>query len=182
MSSLLTVYRKLTDETNQGIFDNEEVLLSQGRVYVATEIDIVFGGAAVVDFVFQAGSDIASLQKLEFQSASAEFKFQFFGGPTYDDQTGTPVALVNQLVGSPRLALSTAFLNPTISDPGVAGTEAVVRGVSGQGNRGGSNEAARSALSAISPNLPVLLRITNRGSPGVLDVTMRIGEFPTTTP
>jgi len=177
MSSLLASYRKITDQTNQGVFDNEELLLSLGRIYRGTVIDIAFGTDVVVDFIIKAGDDAIASNFIDLQSDSEEFEVQFFANPVFS--AGTPITLINQLVGSTRPALASALLNPTVTDVGTPGSISVVRGIAGQGNKAGLSEGAKEALSLINPNISVLLRVTNRGVIGVLDFNARIGELLT---
>jgi len=180
MSSLLNSYRKLTDVTNQGIFDNEEFLLSIGRVYEADSIENVFGGAAIVNFILTSGNEPFVVGRLEGVSDSEEFKIQTFVGPTFT--VGTSLPLINQNVGFVRSALTTLVLNPTITDDGILGSESIVRGIAGQGNRSGLTEGVDQSLSIIQPNTSVLLRIINQGAAGDLDFYLRGGELPLLTP
>lgn len=105
MSSLLASYRKITDPTNQGIFTNEEILLSLGRVYQGGVIERTFGGAAILNFILTAGDDFIGISKLDFVSDSEEFKIELFLNPIFTG--GTPIPLINQLAGSTREALMT---------------------------------------------------------------------------
>jgi len=177
MSSLLNSYRKLTDEVNQGVFNTEEMLLSQGRVYKGSQIELVLGDAAAIDFVLSSGDDTVAIADIMIQTTSEEVLVEFFGGPVFT--VGTPIPLVNQLVGSVRPALASLVLNPTITDDGTLGTSSIIRGVAGQGNREGFSEGDESSLSILAPNTDILLRVTNQGAVGVADFSVRIGELAT---
>lgn len=178
MSSLMNAYRKLTDPTNQGIFSNEELLLSQGRVYLASDIERTFGLAAVVNFIITTGDDLVAVSDLIATSDSEEFKSELFLNPVFTG--GTSVPLINQLAGSARAALSSVVVNPSISNDGIAGSISITRGIAGQGNKGGFSEGVRDTSSLISPNTKLLLRITNQGVIGQLDVSIRLGEVAVT--
>ena len=178
MSSLMNSYRKLTDPTNQGIFTNEELLLSLGRVYRGGVIEQTFGDSAIIDFVFTAGTDLVAIGELVSISDSEEFKTELFLNPTYTG--GTPIPLVNQLAGNARPALSSMVHAPSVTNDGIAGTVNIISGIAGRGNRSGLSEGAQETLTLIQPGIEILLRVTNQGSAGELDVQVRMGEVATT--
>lgn len=180
MSSLLASYNKLTDRTNQGVFDNTELHLSLGRAYAGTSNDNVFttsGGTQVIDFVIQAGADAIGIDRISFVSDSELFTVQFYGGVQHSG--GTPMLLTNQLVGSPRLPLTNILMNPSISDLGTTGTEYIVRGESGGKNDTRLAGGGTSALIIIAPGVNALLRLTNNGSNGILDIGIIFAELAT---
>ncbi len=178
MSSLMDSYRKLTDPTNQGIFTNEEILLAEGRVYLGSVIELAFGDAAVLNFIFTAGTDLVAISDLIATSDSEEFKTELFLNPAFTG--GTTIPLFNQLAGSARSALSSMVHTPTISNDGIAGSVNIIRGVAGQGNNAGMSEGNRDTSSLILPTASLLLRVTNQGAVGELDLSIRMGEVPTT--
>lgn len=178
MSSLLASYRKLTDPTNQGVFDNEEILLSQGRVFQGGVIERAFGDSVVLDFIITSGINPIAISKLDVISDSEEFKLEFFLSPAFTG--GTPVLLFNQLAGSTRSALTSIIELPTISDDGTPGTVGIVRGIAGQGNSSGLAQGGIESLTSIAPNTSLMLRVTNQGAVGELDLRIRLGEVPTT--
>lgn len=178
MSSLKNYRYQLTDETNQGIFDNDEYLLSIGRVYAADSTENAFGAVAVVDFVIENPTEVLGVNYIDTVATSEKFKMEFFANPVFTE--GTAIPTVNQNVGSANTANFNILLNPVISDPGVLGSAIIVRG-SVEGN--GSSRAGAGGITDINkrvlqPGIPLLVRVTNQGIAGQLDMYTRIGEFP----
>lgn len=180
MSSLKRYRHALTDETNQGVFDNEEWLISIGKGFAASDLQQVFGVGAVIDYIIYDNQLPVALNFIATNASSELYKLEFFANPTFDDQTGTLVPLVNQNVGSANTALSKILRNPTITDPGTLGTGEIVRGsVEGNGSsRQGLGAGEDINKRILQPGIPLLTRITNLGVAGELDTYVRLGEFP----
>lgn len=176
MSSLRDSYLKLTDRTNQGIFDNEEINLALGNIFTTSSIQNVFASSGTLDFVLENPTQLLAVLQLRFVSDSEKFLVETYANPVYSG--GTPAQWLNENIGSSKTESFTLLQLPAVTDPGTLGFKQVVRGTSGQGNKSGFTDDIDEARRLIAPGLNILLRVTNLGITGELDLYGRVGQNP----